>query len=442
MKPAREPAERNDAPPAGTSRQREYWAFYWPLAVTGAVTVVAVQFQNGALARYPDAVTELAVFALAQSVYGLFNAALNFTPQLATHFARTARARRSALRYVLVLSVLSALIVEAIALTPPGAALVATAFGIDGYLLERVLGYLALLAPVLVLNGLRLFHVGLLVQSHMTGRVTLLNAIYLGSIIGLLLAGFAAGVRPTWTLVGAQAGGALLHAIAATRLALHHHRVPEGDEPPPDFARLTAFFLPVATTGVMFAVSRPILYAFVARMPDGVTSIAAMRVGFDFTFLFQQASNQFRHFFVAFGLDDLAGKRRFMGMVTLGITALMLGVALTPLGDLVLRHGLGVRGPVLDHALDVILVMTLLPAIIIVRNYYHGVLMVREQTGGMAVGGVLRVAGIAAIAAVLSAFGLLDHVSAAWTLLAGFAIETATVWRRVLFVRARDPVPA
>lgn len=422
------------------SRQREYWAFYWPLAVTGAVTVIATQFQNGALARFPDAVTELAVFALAQSVFALFNAAINFTPQLATHFARTARARRHTLAYVLLLSAGGGALVSLIGLTPPGAALVGTAFGIDGYILARVLGYLTLLGPVLVLNGIRLFHVGLLVQARLTGRVTWLNGIYLGTIITLLVAGFAAGVRPTWTLVGAQAGGALLHAIAATVLALRHHRVPEGDEPPPDFARLTAFFLPVATTGVMFAVSRPILYAFVSRMPDGVVSIAALRVGFDFTFLFQQAANQFRHFFVSFGLDDLAGKRRFMRNVSLGISGLMLAVALTPLGDLILRHGLGVTGPVLQHALDVILVLTVMPTVIIVRNYYHGILMVREQTGGMALGGLLRVLGIALLAALLAAFGALDHVTAAWTLLAGFAIETVTVWVRVRVLLREHPL--
>ncbi len=75
------------------------------------------------------------------------------------------------------------------------------------------------------------------------------------------------------------------------------------------------------------------LYAFVGRMPDGIASIAALRVAFDFSSMFQQAANQFRHFFVTSGLDDLSAKRRFMGLVfCAGITVLLL-VVLTPLAD-------------------------------------------------------------------------------------------------------------
>lgn len=43
--------------------QRQYWRFYWPLALTGMVTLVGRQFQNGVLASYEDAAGELAAFA-------------------------------------------------------------------------------------------------------------------------------------------------------------------------------------------------------------------------------------------------------------------------------------------------------------------------------------------------------------------------------------------
>ena len=294
----------SDSPPG---LQRQYWAFYWPLALTGAVGVIAVQFQNGVLARYPEAATELAIYALALGVYGLFNAALNFVPQLVTKFARNAAARQITLRFVIALAALFACIVEAVGQTPIGAWLLRAAFGIDGALLARVLGYLCLLAPVLVLTGIRLAFVGLLVQQRLTGRVTLLNAAYLGATVALLLTGLALDLEATRVLVLAQAGAAALHACLAGFVVLRRPIADMHDDVP-DVRRLTSFFVPVATTGVMFAVSRPVLYAFVARMPEGVVSIAALRIGFDFTFFFQQASNQFRHFFVTFGLDDLAAQ--------------------------------------------------------------------------------------------------------------------------------------
>ena len=111
-------------------------------------------------------------------------------------------------------------------------------------------------------------------------------------------------------------------------------------------AELLRFFLPMTATGVMFAISRPVLYAFVSRMPEGIASIAALRVAFDFSTMFQQAANQFRHFFVTFGLDDIRTKRRFMALVGAGLTAIMVGIAVTPLAQWILGGLLGIRGRV------------------------------------------------------------------------------------------------
>jgi len=406
---------------------RQYWRFYWPLALMGLAGVLSLQLQNAALARYPDAVTELATFALAQGTFGLFNAALNFVPQLANVFARAPAARERSLRFVLGVSIVFAFIVEALAATAPGAALLTAIYGLDETLRPRVLGWLCLLAPVLIVNGARQFCNGLLIQLRLTGRVTLLNTTYLGSVAVVLFGGFQLGLPAVWTVVGAQGIAGLVHLALGTALVARHHKPPPGGRETPSIAQLARFFAPVATTGIMFAISRPVLYALVARTPEGTVAIAAMRVAFDFTMLFQQAANQFRHFFVTFGLESLPTKRRFMAMVAGGITALMLTVALTPLGDWILIHALGVRGAVRDRALEVVLVMCLLPAIIVARNYFHGILMVRERTGGMAAGGILRVAGIYLLAQTLAVFHALDHVTAAWVLIAGFVIETATV---------------
>ena len=95
---------RHQPRPTALIRLRQYWRFYWPLALTGVAMVLAMQFQNGVLARYPDAVAELAVFALASSTFGFFNAGLNFTAQLANVYARSARGKRMSHGFVSVWS--------------------------------------------------------------------------------------------------------------------------------------------------------------------------------------------------------------------------------------------------------------------------------------------------------------------------------------------------
>lgn len=417
---------------------RQYWRFYWPLALTGVAMVLAMQFQNGALARYPDAVRELAIFALASSTFGLFNAGLNFTSQLANVFARSPGGRRASQRFVAVWSLAVTLPLALIAGTAAGRDAIGWVYGVEQDLAARVVEYLRYMLPLLFVSAQRLFLTGLLVQARLTGRVTALNVVFLATAAGTLVAGFALGLAPVFTLVGSQAAAGLLHWGCSAWVVRRSYRPPDSGEAPIDgespaaghdatVGALVRFFLPMAATGTMFAISRPVLYAFVGRTPEGIASIAALRVAFDFSSMFQQAANQFRHFFVTFGLGDLATKRRFMALITGGITCLMLAVALTPLADWLLGRLLGIPASVLAPAVEVLLVLCLMPTVIIVRNYWHGQLMVRRRTTGMAIGGVMRVLAMAAVAQAAHLAGVLDHIAAGAILLLGFAVEAAVV---------------
>ncbi|MGD1988050.1 MAG: hypothetical protein PVJ93_01260 [Pseudomonadales bacterium] len=421
--------------------QARYWAFYWPLALTGAVTVLGTQIQNGVLARMEDAAAALAAYAVAQAVLSLFNAAQAFAPQLTTRFARgpeaTARVRGFILGISLALAGLVAL------LATFGQPLIIASFSLSPALQAQTFAFLLALAPMVWLNGLRFYLVGRLIQQERTGRVTVLNGVHLTVLIVSLAAGLALHLGPVLTLVGAQALAGLVHAtlaIGALRPGAEAAAGSEAEsEEVPSYQRLRAFFGPVVLTGIMFALSRPILYAAIGGTGDGILTIAALRIAFDFTFFFQQAANQFRHFFVTFGLDAMAEKRRFMIRVALGLTLAMALTAFTPLGPLLIAEGIGAEAEVTCRALAALQVMTLLPLLIILRNLFHGILMVEERTGGMALGSVLRVLTIAGLAQLLAPVGLLTPSTAAWTLLAGFAMETAVVAYRVLHIRTLAP---
>ena len=426
---------------APRTAQARYWAFYWPLALTGAVTVLGTQIQNGVLARMEDAAAALAAYAVAQAVLSLFNAAQAFAPQLTTRFARgpeaTARVRGFILGISLALAGLVAL------LATFGQPLIIASFSLSPALQAQTFAFLLALAPMVWLNGLRFYLVGRLIQQERTGRVTVLNGVHLTVLIVSLAAGLALRLDPVLTLVGAQALAGLVHATLAIGALRPGAEAAAGSEAEseelPSYQRLRAFFGPVVLTGIMFALSRPILYAAIGGTGDGILTIAALRIAFDFTFFFQQAANQFRHFFVTFGLDAMAEKRRFMIRVALGLTLAMALTAFTPLGPLLIAEGIGAEAEVTRRALAALQVMTLLPLLIILRNLFHGILMVEERTGGMALGSILRVLTIAGLAQLLAPVGLLTPSTAAWTLLAGFATETAVVAYRVLRLRALAP---
>ena len=401
-----------------------YWRFYWPLALIGVGMVLSVQFQNATLAKYPDAITELAVLALSYGVFSFFNASLQFIAQLANVYARSPHATRHSWRFVVLASGTITIPLAIIASTDTGMWLISVIFDLDAALTNRVSEYLVLLCPLILLNGQRHYFSGLLVQAKLTGWMTTINFVYLTAVITALLSGLALAIKPTYVVVGAETFGVLvmLALLLWARYRLY--------QPPADveheqvtYHELLNFFIPVSTTGVMFALSRPILFAFVARTPEGIATIAALRVAFDFSMIFQQAANQFRHFFISFGFDDLASKRRFMRLIGVGITAIMLIFSLTPMHVWVWGSLMGLPLSLIAMASDATLIMCLMPAIIIYRNYFHAHLMMVRQTGGMAYGSILRVVGIYACGQLFFSLGWLDHSAATFILILGFVIE-------------------
>ncbi len=418
-----------------------YWRFYWPLALTGMGMVLSMQFQNATLARYPEAVRELAILALAHGVFGFFNACLQFISQLTNVYARSPQATRRTWLFVVAVSLIIMLPLWLIATTTGGQWGIEVVFGVDTGTAARVRTYLLLMCPLVLLNAQRHYLTGLMIQAHRTGWVTASNFVYLGIVIILLVLGFSFGWPAPTVIVGAEIAGV---CTLITLLLLAHRRY---YQPPLDpagavtFGELTRFFIPVSTTGIMFALSRPILFAFVARTENGLAAIAALRIAFDFSMLFQQAANQFRHFFISFGFDDLEPKRRFMAWVAAGLTSIMAICAFTPLSHWIWGDLMGVPSSLTSLSAEVLMVLCLMPAIIIYRNYFHSRLMHLRETGGMAWGGLVRVVGIFVLSALLYRVGALNHLSAAAVLLLGFLIEAFIARIANRRASARHPLP-
>ena len=418
-----------------------YWKFYWPLALTGVGMVLSLQFQNATLAQYPEAVTELAILALAYGVFGTFNAGMQFIAQLSNVYARSPAATQRSWLFVLIISFCIMLPLALIAFTEAGAWLIAYIFSIDEAIVTRVTHYLALLCPLIVLNGQRHYFSGLMVQSRLTGWMTIFNFVYLGTVIVALLLGFALGAKPVYVVVGAETVGVIL-LLGLLLYARYRLYVPPEHHEHEDvtYKELMKFFIPVSTTGVMFALSRPILFAFVARAPDGILAIAALRVAFDFSMVFQQAANQFRHFFITFGVDDIERMKKFHSLITIGLTAIMLVFAVTPLSTLLWVDVVGLPDDLVMIARDASLIMCLMPAIIIYRNFHHGRLMMSRKTGGMAYGSILRVIGIYASAQILFSLDLLNHITATFILILGFVIEAIVARQSSIQVVAQERI--
>ncbi len=404
-----------------------YGRFYWPLALSGMAILLENQFQNGILARYPDAGLELATFALATSSFQLVNALLVFIPQMVAVMARNPESRRTCLRFAHLAGLLLSCPLLCMGFTDAGADLLADWLNIPAAVLPAVRRYLQWLAPLVWVNGIRHYCTGILVLAERTRSVTLLNGIHLAVLVLILFAGRAAGWAALPTLALATVSSNLVSFALGIGMArgapiLEQHAC---NDRPVTLGSLLAFFWPLATTSMFFAMSRPVLFAYLNLTSDAVVAIAALRVGFDFCLLFQNPVNQFRHVYATFGAKDPRGVARFMVKVTglyLGLMALMV---YTPLSRLVFVRLLGLEGELLVRSLQTARVMLAFPALIMVRNLYHGQMMVRRRTNGMAVAALLRVGTIALASKLLLLGGWLNHRTGALVFTLGFLAEAA-----------------
>jgi hypothetical protein len=408
--------------------KKKYWSFFWPLTVTGLAVLLSRQFQNGALGRYPDAARELAIFAFASSIFHFCNAALIFIPQMANVLCRSVPARRTALRFTAMGALLFSIPLLFFGFTPGGRAVVAGIFGIEGVVLNSVILYLRLLSPLVIINAFRHFFSGLLIQVRRTGTVTILNVIFLTIIIVTLIVGFYAGWRPVVTLAAAQILSGSIHLVLTYILHLVLYHLPEKRE----YDDLTlkdvfTFFWPVAITSTAFSLSRPIIYSFISRLPNPEPVVASLRLAFDFAVIFHNPINQFRNLFITFGKEDPQGVRRFMIKIMVTVVCLMIVVAATPASVFIFKGLLGAKGEVLVMARQILGVVWLIPLVITLRNYFHGLAMVKRETVGMAVGSISRIGIIFISSGLFLMLGWLNHVTAGLILVMGFAAEATGV---------------
>jgi hypothetical protein len=413
--------------------KRHYGRFYWPLALSGFTVLLEQQFQNGVLAQYPRAEIELATFAMASSSFQLVNAMLAFIPQLVAVMARTPADRVMCSRFANGAGLLLSLPLLLMGFTAPGADFLSWWMNIPAAQLTAVVRYLQWLAPLAWINAYRQYCTGVLVLSERTRTVTAMNAVHLCVLVAVLLTGLHLGWGALHTLALATVLANVLHfalgLVIVRTVAIPGHHL--GSTPTVTLKGMLAFYWPLAVTSMLFAMSRPVLYAYINLTAGAAVTIASLRVGFDFCALFQNPINQFRHVYATFGAEDPKGVARFMIRVTALYMAIMCLVVFTPLSRLFFGRVMGLEGDVQLRTLQVVRVLLLVPVVIMIRNLYHGKMMIRRKTTAMAVAALLRVGAIALAAKVLLAAGCLNAMSGALVLVLGFMAEALVVRQAV-----------
>ncbi|MCK4283616.1 MAG: hypothetical protein KAX44_04795, partial [Candidatus Brocadiae bacterium] len=400
-------------------------------------------FQNYVLLRYEEGVRELAMFALAMAFFHPFRGTLIFAPQMANVLVRGPKSFRASFSFLIGMSVLFTVPILLVAWTPLGRRIMPLIYGVSDENIRLILLYLRYFTPLVLVGGVCFYCEGLLVQAKRTGIVSALRIGSLGMLVAVLVIGCGLRWRPVTAVGLSVLLSAVTHAIVAGGFTLAFRvRHSGGEDSALKQREIAAFFLPMVATTVMFALTWPIIFAFLTSLnPDGDPGlpavepmIAGVSLALSFSLLFHATLNQLRHLLVTFVREDRRGVRRFVMRVTAGVAVLMVIVVVSPAARLFLRHLQGAEGPTLTMARQALWVMLLVPPIVGCRNYFHGLAMVDRRTGAMAAGSFARNLAVIVCAPALVALGWYNHVAAAIMFVSALAAEAATVF---LLTRAR-----
>jgi hypothetical protein len=168
---------------------REVGWFFFPLLLNVQMMSISHSIINAALARVDEAVTALAAFAVAMVLH-IFIAAPSYQNHTITiAMVRGRRSFRATAGFILLMSVLIALLLALLAFTPVGLFVLFELLGVTAEVATGARAVLAILVPLPFVTGLRGFAQGLVSQTRRTGLISFATGVRIGALFGFLWLG-------------------------------------------------------------------------------------------------------------------------------------------------------------------------------------------------------------------------------------------------------------
>ncbi|MFO7894891.1 MAG: hypothetical protein R6U63_14250 [Longimicrobiales bacterium] len=160
------------------------------------------------------------------------------------------------------------------------------------------------------------------------------------------------------------------------------------------------FWLPLAATWMMMAVEGPFLAAIIARLADPKFNLAAHGVAFAFAILVESPVIMLMSASTALVEDSHTYRRlrNFANALNVGATVLLVVVIIPPVYDLLMLGLIGLPPEVARLTHGALLILLPWPAAIGYRRFLHGLLIRSGRTRLVAIGTVMRLAGMSAMA--------------------------------------------
>ncbi len=424
---------------------------WWPLAASWLFMSIEQPLVGAVIARQVDPTVHLA--ALGGLVFPLalvIEAPIIMLLAASTALSKDRQAYRLIYRFMMIAGFLLTLLHALLAFTPLFDLVIVGLLNPPAEVVEPARWGLMIMLPFTWSIAYRRFHQGLLIRhgrslSVSVGTVIRLVALVTGVLVGLWLGlpgivvgtmGIAAGVLTEAAFIGWR-----VRPIVTGKLL-------EEPETPLTWAAFAHFYTPLALTSLLLLAVQPLGSAALSRMPEALASLAAWPVLASFIFLFRGLGMAYNEVVVAMleKRGAWGSLRRFSLLLAFGMTALLSGVALSPLARGFFGGVMGLEPQLAALAGSGLLLALVWPALTVYQSLYQGVLVHSGKTQTITHSVVLSLLTSVLLLFAGAVYGGLPGIYVVTTaFVVGSAVQVAWLMRssrdalRVL--EARDAVP-
>lgn len=394
--------------------------FFLPLAMTSFVIIITHSLFNAGLARLPDPEVLIAAFAVAKSLMHIFQSPVTMIRQTVTALIDHRKNFRKTTLFIFIVAGTVVAIMGIVAFTGLSRWFFREIMGLSGQTLQEAILMLQILVLFPGLVAIRDYFAGFSIKFRTTPMITLASVVRISYVLVFIANLEKLSVIPSAYLAGLMFVGAVLFEtitmvvgswFLTRRIQAGLDKYDQQNQTRSEprlltYRNIISFFSPLIATTLIQTTIMPIINSALARTADPEVSISVFAVAWGLGMVALSPIMAFHQVPLNFINEKKpASKRTVMLFAWLlsGFTILiMLVLSFTDLGYFVLHNWIGASQEISILSLDVLKLMTVLPILMIAREYYWGLLFKRRTTAPIRMGKAISLVTMVIVIAIMT----------------------------------------
>jgi hypothetical protein len=169
---------------------------------------------------------------------------------------------------------------------------------------------------------------------------------------------------------------------------------------------ILSFYSPIAFTSTAATLTMPLINGAIGRLSETAVTLTIFAVGFSLMMNFVGPLRRLHQVAIRYG-DNAKIVFRFFVLSGILVTGIIAGITLTSLGDFLLERAVGLDSSLTQTAMRMMRLFLPMPLIVVIRDYFKGMLMRSRRTASLGVSKFLYL--LTLIGAILL-FSLVLHI--------------------------------